>query len=158
MPFESLETDEKIEGAVKRPKDDDTQLLFGCGTFVMVSGLQLALICWPFFVFPKTHELSQLMIALAAAGIPALIAGVISVRKLAVAGASGFVGGAMASAAFMFLRLHEVSMGRYMHDAPQPEFPEVWTWIIPVAWVLLAAAVALLLIPKREIEPFDSHS
>ena len=65
---------------------------------------------------------------------------------------AGFVGGGLASAIFLYLRLVEVNLRRAQRDLAQPDFPEAWVWIVPLAWVLMLAIVAIVMIRPSEID------
>lgn len=150
LPFEPLKTDEKLDEKVRPERDMDTQMLFGCGSFVFVSIVSYLLAAWPMFVIANTHLLVEFGVALAAGLIPSLVLGAVATRKTGLPGACGFVGGAMATAIFLFLRLEQLMLGYSVREIPQPEYPRSWMWIVPTAWVVLAVLVAVLLLPKRE--------
>lgn len=141
MPFEPLRTDERLETPV-RERDFDTHMLFGCGSFVVASFATYALGAWPFFALPNTHLIGALGVACAAGLLPALAFGAFASRRAGLAGACGFVGGAMAVAVFLFLRMEQVMMGYDMRDLPLPEYPRTWGWMLPAAWMVAAALVA----------------
>jgi hypothetical protein len=158
VPFEPLQTDEKLEEKVRPERDMDTQMLFGCGSFVFVSIVSYALAAWPMFVVPNTHLLVDFGIALAAGLIPASILGVVAIRKTGLAGACGFVGGAMATAIFLFLRLEQLMLGYSVREIPRPEYPRSWMWIVPTAWVIAAILLAVIFLPRRELHDEGSES
>lgn len=158
MPFEPLQTDEKLPAKVKPERDMDSQMIFGCSSFVFVSLMSYILAVWPMFVIQGTHTLVNLAVALGAGLIPATILGGIATRKTGLPGACGFVGGAMAMAIFLFLRLEQLMLGYSRNDIPQPEYPRSWVWLVPLVWLVAAVLVAIVLLPKREFldEPSDS--
>lgn len=150
MPFEPLKTDEKLEQKVKRAPDMDTTMLFGCSSFVFVSVFGYAMAIWPMFVIAETFRTANLLIALAAGMIPTAIFGAIAARKAGLPGACGFLGGAMAAAIFFYLRLEQLMLGLARDDLPKPDYPKSWQWIVPAAWVLAAALIAVVLVPRKE--------
>jgi len=158
VPFEPLQTDEKLDEKVRADRDMDTQMLFGCGSFVFVSIASYGLAAWPMFVVPSTHLLAQLGIALAAGLVPSAILGAVATRKTGLPGACGFVGGAMATAIFLFLRLEQLMLGYSIREIPQPEYPRSWIWIVPTAWVVLAILLAVVLLPRREYRDEGSEA
>ncbi len=151
MPFEPLQTDEPIERHTRRIKDFESSLMSGCATIVLGSLITYGLTIWPFFVFEE-YRVSGLAMAMATGAGVAAVFGMICTRKFGLAGASGFIGGAMASAIFIYLRLQQTVAVRGHHDYLQPEFPDRWSWLTPLAWFLAALAVALLFLPKEQEE------
>src|SRR5436305_912297 len=106
MPFEPIETDEKIEGPIRR-KDFDAELLFGCTGFVLVAIGGYALTIWPIFFANMQHS-RDLMVALAEGAIPTSVFGAVLMRKFGLPGACGFFAAALASGIFLMLRLEQV--------------------------------------------------
>jgi hypothetical protein len=152
MPFEPLRTDEKLETPVKAEKDTDTVMLIGCSGFVGASLITYALVVWPYLVFPEIHQLAVLLQASGFALIPASTFGAIVVRRFGLASACGFVGGAMATAVFLFLRLTEVQVRRASREMDQPDYPAAFVWIVPSAWLVAAFLIAVLFIRKSEVQ------
>lgn len=152
MAFEPLQTDEKLDQSVKAERDMDTQMLFGCSSFVFASILVYLLVIIPHLIFTDVYRLATLGLCLAIGLGPALIFGAVASRRMGLPGACGFVGGGMAAAIFLFLRLREVEIARNSpRDLPQPEYPTMLVWIVPTAWVLVALLVALVFLPKKEL-------
>jgi len=157
MPFEPLRTDEPIERhAVRKVRDFESSLMAGCATIVLASLITYFLSIWPFFVFPEYRISGLLIIALAGPGTAGVF-GIFCTRKFGLAGASGFVGGAMASAIFMFLRLQQTVAVRGHHDYVQPEYPDRWAWLTPLAWFLISGALALIFLPKEPEEHLEAR-
>lgn len=155
MPFEPLLTDEDLPNRAQRERDMDTQMLFGCTGFVATSLTTYGLSVWPFLAFPRTHLMLTLAIASACAFVPALIFGAFASRRFSLPGACGFVSGAMATAIFLYLRLEQAQAGRTVRELPRPDYPASWTWMIPVAWLLLCLCAALVSV---RIEPVRSQA
>lgn len=151
MPFEPLRTDEKIEGPPPKERDMDSQMLFGCSAFVAMSLMSYFLAVWPFFVLPDTHLLLGLAVSCAAGMVPALAFGAFGTRKFGLAGMCGHLGGAMATAVFLFLRLEQMMLGNTVQQLPRPEYPSSWVWMVPTVYVLAALLLGIVLLPKGQI-------
>lgn len=150
MPFEPLQTDEKLDKPVKAERDFDSQMLAGCTAFVGTSVFCYLLGVWPFFVLTETNKLLMLLLACAFGLIPSAIFGSVITRKTGLPGACGFLGGAMAIAIFLFLRLQQVMLAKQIKDLPQPEYPSSWVWMVPLAWILVAVGLVALFMPKGQ--------
>jgi hypothetical protein len=151
MPFEPLRTDEPNEGPKTKYRDLDSQMLAGCSTFVTVSLLSYLLVVWPHLVFQDTYRLQTLALNSAFGLLPSAILGGYATRKFGLAAAGGFVGGALAAAIFLFLRLQQVVQMEGIKDLPQPEFPSSWQYLVPCGWMLAVIIVTGLLIKKEEL-------
>lgn len=150
MPFEPLQTDEVLEAPAKRERDMDTQMLFGCTSFVGASFITYGLAIWPFFVIDDQHLTSQFLLAAGLGGLPALAFGVYCARKYGLAGGCGFFGGATAVGIFHFLHLQQLMIGHVNREIPEPEFPESWKWIVPTIWLVVALAMVLAFLRRSE--------
>ena len=138
MPFEPLQTDEKLTGPVSRQPDTDTVMLFGCTHFVFAAIIAYGLGIAPFFLINDQHIGSNLLVSF---GI-----GVGVSRKTFVVGACGYIGGIMAASTFLLLRIQQILLAKDMRDLPQPDFPDSWVWILPVTWTLFALFLALIVV------------
>ena len=143
MPFDPILTDEALTEPVKKKSDFEAQLMAGCMSIGVVSLITYGLVIWPFAVF-KEYSVDGLLTILAAGPLAASVFGAVAGRKLALAGASGFFGGAMAGAVFMHLRLQQTLLGRYTKDLPAPEYPDFVALALPIGWFLVAGIVAFL--------------
>lgn len=152
MSFEPLQTDEQLDAPVPTERDTDTVMLFGCTGFVSSSLLTYFLAIWPFFLFTEIYLVAGLAKSAAAGLLPALVFGAYVTRRFGLPAAAGFVGGGLAAAIFLYLRLVEVNLRRAQRDLAQPDFPEAWVWIVPLAWVLMLAVIAMLMIKPSEID------
>ncbi|AIE84269.1 hypothetical protein [Fimbriimonas ginsengisoli] len=152
MPFEPLDTDEKLERPATRVRDMDDQMLFGCSGFLVASLGGYALSVWPFFVFPDTQRLSVLAISLGVGLIPAAILTVFASIKFGMAGACGGVGGAIATAMFLYLRLNQIFLAWMARRIPEPEYPASMQGLIPIAWILAVLLIGMAATP-RETSP-----
>ncbi len=65
-------------------------------------------------------------------------------KKALVCGAGGFIGGVLTSSTFLYLRLDQYFALRAVKEAPQPEYPSAWTYLVPLAWFLTSAVVVAL--------------
>lgn len=149
MPFEPLNTDERLEKPVRRERDMDDQMLFGCSGFVVASIGGYGLSVWPFFAFAQIEKIATLAQDCAIGFVPAVILAVLIARKFGLAGACGAVGGAMASAMFLYLRIQQAFMAHMARQAPEPDYPVVLQWVIPLAWLLALILAALWAMPKE---------
>jgi hypothetical protein len=150
MAFEPLKTDEKIEGPVVRKQDMDAAMLFGCSGFVLTSIGGYILSVWPFLVFPDTEQIRMLGLAAAVGLIPAAVLGIVATRKFALAGACGFVGGALSTGIFLYLRIEQTFISALSRQAPTPDYPQMMMVLVPVSWVILCAILALVFLPREK--------
>lgn len=136
----------------------DTQMLFGCTSFVGASFIAYGLAIWPFFVIADQHLTTQFILALALGGLPALIFGAVSARKYGLAGGCGFFGGATAIAIFLFLHLQQLMIGYVNREIPRPEYPESWKWIIPAIWLIVSLVAILVFLRRSEFGDSTSQN
>ena len=153
MAHEPLKTDEKLDAPAKRRPDMDTALLTGCLTVAVISIAVYGLVAWPFFVY-QMHTRTGLVSGALFGIAPAAVLGALTVRKLGLTGGTGFAGGAFASGLFVYLQLSNLMLGKVgdVEDLPPPDYPEYWAWLLPLIWCLLAVAIVLVLLPRREFE------
>lgn len=150
MPFEPLRTDEKLDRPGDRPPDMDTHMIAGCAGFVAASLLTYFLALWPHLVFHEGYRLQTLATALALGFLPACVLGAFAARRSGLPGACGFLGGTMAFAVFLHLRLEQFLAARGSRDLPQPEYPDSFQWVVPLLALAAAALVAAAALPKSE--------
>lgn len=148
MAFEPLDTDEPIVGPPPKKADFESSLMQGCSTIGVASVVTYVLAVWPWLAFPE-YRLDGLFAIGLAGCLPATVFGVIVSRRFRLAGASGFFGGGMASAVFMYLRLGQTMLGRVSERLPAPEYPERWAWLLPLCWFLWVGAAAALALPRQ---------
>ncbi len=151
MPFEPLRTDEKREGSAPTKKDFESQLMQGCGVIVVLSFLILLMTSWPYFAF-KEYTVKGLQSIVAFGCIPATLLGIIALRAFRTAGMSGFLGGGMAAAAFMFLRLQQTILNNYDKDLPHTEYGDQILWLVPVGWLVWSALICLFFLKREDPE------
>jgi hypothetical protein len=150
MPFEPLNTDERIEQSAPRERSMDDQMLFGCSGFVIASIGGYALSVWPFFLFADIEKVSTLAKDCAIGFVPAVILGLLVSRRFGLPGACGAVGGAIASAMFLYLRIEQAFMAHLARQAPEPDYPSILQGLVPLAWLLAVILVALAAMPKEK--------
>lgn len=148
MPFEPLQTDERLDNAGPKPRDVDQVMLTGCSTFVAASIIGYLLAVWPFFTVPETHLARNLAAACGFGMTPALILTGFATRRFGLPGACGGLGGAMAAGIFLYLRMDQIMLGLTVRDLPRPDYPAAWAWIVPTAYVVATVAVGALLLPR----------
>ncbi len=147
MAHEPLRTDEPLSEPVKSKSDFETQLMAGCATISLAAVFTYLIAVWPWLVFPEYRLDGLITIGLTGA-LPASVFGALCIRRFRLAGASGFFGGGMASAVFMYLRLEQTMLGRLSVDLPAPEYPERWAWLLPIVWFLWTGLLGVLLLPR----------
>jgi hypothetical protein len=152
MAFEPLQTDEKLEKPTKAGPDMDSVMLFGCSGFVLTSIGGYVLSVWPYFIFPDSEKLATIGLSSAVGLGPAAVLGVIATRRFGLAGACGFVGGSMATAIFLYLRVEQTFISALARQAPKPDYPQLLMYLLPLGWVLLSVILALLFIPDEKDE------
>ncbi len=135
----------------RKPADMDTQMLFGCSGFVGSSIGTFLLTVWPHMVYMNITSMRALYIGALLGMLPAAITGAWVTRRFGIAGSAGFIAGSIASAVFLNLRLRQGTMLRGVPQAPQPEYPDVFVWLLPVGWVIVAIVVCLLFIAREEV-------
>lgn len=143
MPVDGLGTDEQLESAPPRQREFESQLMAGCSTIAVTSILTYFMTAWPFAAFPEYSTTGLLQILLFGA-LPATVLGVLASRRFALAGASGFFGGAMAAAVFMHLRFQQTAIGYVARDMPRPDYPILVIQLLPMAWFAWSGLVALI--------------
>lgn len=150
MPFEPLRTDEKLDREAERPRDMDAHMIAGCAGFVATSLSAYFLALWPQLVFHQGYQLATLAAATGFGLIPACVLGAFAARRFGLPGACGFLGGIMAYAVFLHLRIQQFLAARGSRDLPQPEYPDEFQWMVPMLALMLAVLVAALSLPKSE--------
>src|SRR4051794_13321407 len=110
MPFEPLQTDEKIAGGAKTKSMDDL-MLFGCTGFVIASIFGYLLGIWPHLLMPGIDRSATLATCLAVGFVPAAALGVFASLRYGLPGACGFIGGALATGVFLYLRIESMFIG-----------------------------------------------
>jgi hypothetical protein len=154
MPFEPLQTDEKIEGKPAREKSMDDAMLKGCSGFVGCSMITFALGVWPFLAFGSVDQTgTNVLLGFPIGLIPAAIGGIYVCRKLGLAAACGFIGGAMAIGVFLFLISRRLMLAIFLASGPRQFYSPFAVYLIPVVWVALVVGETYLFLPKSEL-PF----
>jgi len=152
MPFEPLQTDEKIEGDKVREKTMDDVMLTGCSGFVGASAITFMLGVWPFLAFgSQDRATTSLLLGFPLGLLPAAIAGAYICRRFGLAAACGFIGGAMALGVFMFLVANRIMLSIFLASGPRHFYSPITVYLIPVVWLMLALAIAYVFLPKNEL-------
>ncbi|MBX3096555.1 MAG: hypothetical protein KF812_06815 [Fimbriimonadaceae bacterium] len=149
MPFEPLKTDEPYDGPKIKKNDFENHLMGGCAFVTVTAFLVYGLVSWPYLVFP-VHTVPGMQDTLIYGMLPAMILGMIATRKAGPAGVAGFLGGALCSSVFTYLRLQEIMLGKSVADLPAPEWPDRLSWAIPLGGALAAVILALAIYPYRK--------
>ncbi len=144
MPFEPLQTDEpKAPGQEKREKEFEGQILKGSMIIGVTSVVIFVLCGWPFLIIEEYRIAGLVQWALSGA-LPALIVGSIAAYRFKLAGASGFAGGSLAAAVFIFLRMDTNLLRNFVNDVAKPDYPDNWKYLVPLAWVVLSLVISVL--------------
>jgi hypothetical protein len=130
----------------------DSQMIFGCSGFLVASVLGYLMSIWPFLAFQQTEQAIWLLLCMLFGPGPAVVLGAFATRKFGLGGACGFIGGALCTAIFVFLRIQHSFTSYLAQQAPRPDFPEIFQYLVPLVYVLLCVFIAVLLIPKSEFE------
>lgn len=138
-------------GKRHKPRDMDTIMLFGCTGFVGASIGTYILTVWPNIIFPDIYSLKVMAINALLGMLPSLIMGGFVTRRFGLPGATGFLGGSMASGVFFYLRIKQVLLYRGVPQAPQPEYPDSFCWLVPIAWIIVTLITIFLLIRRDEV-------
>lgn len=158
MAFEPLETDEKIERASAKPTDMDTQMLFGCSGFLIASLGGYGLSVWPFFVFQTTDQLGTMAWSLGLGLIPTIGLTAYMARRFGLAGTCGAIGGALASAMFLYLRIQQAFLAYLARQAPEPQYPASMEIYVPLAFILAVTLVGVALLQRDPDEDSNRPS
>jgi hypothetical protein len=150
MPIEPLKTDEKLPHKARAAKDMDSLMIAGCAGFVGTSLFSYFLTVWPFFVFQTTHRLDTIGTCALLGFAPAAALGVLATRRFNLPGACGFIGGSMATCVFLYLRLQQIMLGKGSPDFPQPDFPDSFVWMLPMAWLAVSVLIVVWAMPKTQ--------
>jgi hypothetical protein len=109
----------------------------GCAGIAVVAFISYTLAVVPWFLVPDYRKWGLYTAVGLGAGTSAVF-GAAATARLKLAGAAGFVGGALASALFMYLRLQHSFSGKIDPRLPDPEYPEAFAAGVPLAWGALA--------------------
>ena len=66
--------------------------------------------------------------------------------------APSIIGGGIASAAFYFMRMNQLTLAEYMPTETPPEWPPVWQIFVPLGWLLAHVGLAVVSAPSPEDE------
>ncbi|MCG9895872.1 MAG: hypothetical protein MH204_10405 [Fimbriimonadaceae bacterium] len=150
MPLDPLRTDEKRDDPAAYPrKDFEGQMMSGCMTIGLGSVISYVLVAWPLFFVPE-YSIQGLLQWAGLGVVPLLIFGAVLCRRFGLAGAAGFVGGAIPGAVFLYLRLNQTLARGLIPDLPKAEYPESWVGFLPLLFILLCLLWAGFLVPGRE--------
>lgn len=149
--MEPLKTDELLPpGAAKAPKDMDTAMLGGCSVFLVTAVVTFFVAVWPHLAYPHAEQLKVLRTCLLLGLPPSLVAGIIGARKGGLAGACGFVSGALTTGVFFFLRLQQIFVTAGAQTGPEPNYPSAVMYILPTAWFIVSVAIGFAATPRMK--------
>jgi hypothetical protein len=129
----------------------DTLMLMGCGAFVAGALVVYFLAIWPFLAWPNVERIQTLGLCAATGLVPAALAAGLFTRRFGLPGACGAVGGALTTAVFLFLRLQQAFLAATARQDRPPDYPASLQTLVPLAWVLAVALIAVVLLPKGEL-------
>lgn len=152
MPFDPLNTDERVDHSVKRGPELETRLAVGCFGFSVIAFVGAGLYMLPFVVWPQVAAADRLYQNLGLSAVAAGAFGLVATRRFGIAAAGGFFSASLSSALFLYIRLGQFDMGRGIENLPQPEWPRVFVWLIPLAMVFFGALVAVLGLHTSELQ------
>lgn len=158
MPIEPLQTDERIAGGAPRPKSMDDLMLFGCTGFVLASITSYLLAVWPHFLFPGIDRAGTLAICLGVGFVPSAMVGSFASLRYGLPGACGYVGGALATAVFIYLRMEASFIGYQARQTQEPDYPEALIYLVPIGWIVASAFIAVFLASIHHRRSEDSAS
>ena len=130
-------------GRMSKSADPDQALMTGCGSFLVVAVIGFSLVVAPFLFLLDVHRFVDLIRNCAIGMVPATVLSVIAVRTRGLATAFGVVGASLSSAVFLFLRLEQVALAAAARQSPPVEYPDVFRYLVPLAWVLLSVLTAV---------------
>jgi len=137
----------------KEATDLERQMMSGCSGFLVAAFGSFLLSIWPFFLSSDLHRLATLARMVAMGMLPAFALGIVITRRFALAGACGFVGGAMATGVFLLIRLQQIFMAALVKQSPEPDYPSSLIYLAPLACILLAIIVAIAVLPPEKELP-----
>ena len=157
--MEPLRTDEPLlPGSAKRAKDMDTAMLGGCAVFLTTAISSFGLAVWPHLVYSGAEKLATLRLCLLIGLLPSLILGIVAARQGRLAGACGFVGGALTTSVFLFLRLQQVFITAGSQTGPTPNYSPTAIYLLPLGWFVLALIVAAVTTPRIRDTGFGAEN
>jgi hypothetical protein len=151
--MEPLNTDEKLPAGFRKDQPDmDTAMLGGCTIFIITSAGAYLLSVWPHFLYPTTDKAATLRLCSELGLIPSLLFGIVMARRFRLAGACGFVGGALTTSVFLFLRIQQVFVTAGSSQGPTPNYPASLMYLIPIGWVALSILIAIVATPRERFQ------
>lgn len=123
-------------------------MLGGCTVFLVVAFTSFGLAVWPHLLFPHAERAATVRMCLLIGLPPSLIVGLAGSRLGALAGACGFVAGAVTTGVFLFLRLQQIFVTADVQTGPKPDYPSAMMVLLPLGWFLIAVAAAAVATPR----------
>lgn len=128
----------------------EAKIARGFGAFVIVAIGCNALSMIPFFVRYDVYRLGSLAQALAMGLIPAAALGIWATRREGLPAAMAFFAWSLDFVLFLQVRVEELFLAAAARRNPDPDYPRAFGWLIPLAWCVAVAAMAIASLPKRE--------
>ena len=123
-------------------------MLGGCAVFLTTAVLAFGAAVWPHLLYAHAERVATLRTDLLIGLIPSLLIGVIASRQGGLAGACGFVSGALITSVFLFLRLQQVFVTAGSQTGPTPNYSPATMYLLPLGWFLVALPVAAAVTPR----------
>jgi hypothetical protein len=124
-------------------------MLAGCTTFLLVALFVYAVLVAPWFFVSGLWQLTAVGTACAYGLVPALLIGGGVGIKFGPAAALGFFGGVLASAVFLLIRIDQFFSLALARQAPEPDYPPIYRFLIPIVYVLVASFLVIMVWPKN---------
>ena len=130
----------------------EKKMLVGCTGYVLLSLGGFIVGAWPFFLWTRHWMVADLVRCAAFGLVPNLVLGLWGTQKFGIPGATGFFASALATGIFLYLRLWQMFMGWDAKQSPEPEYPRAFVQLIPMAWVILVALLAVFVLAGAKSE------
>ena len=127
----------------------DRQFIRGFVAFCTTSISCYLLSIWPFLMnetLPTAIGLRQACLV----GLgPASLVGAIAARRFSSAGATGWIAATLTTAIFLWVRFQQLFIAGEAKQGAVPEYSRDLQWVLPVANVVLAIVVSLVVAPRE---------
>jgi len=141
---------------LKRTPDLETLMTRGAIVFAISSLGGFALTVWPYFVWTEHYRFSQLALCGVLGFVPTLILAALATRRFGLPASVGFFACSLAMGVFLYVRLWQMMLAWEAQRIPQPDYPQAFLWLLPLAWVLLISATVAAASPVSTNDPSNS--
>lgn len=140
-------------GKGQTASDLDKELLSGCLVTSLICFVLLAVGVWPDIFWGPMFTWADLGRAAGLGLLPCIVLGIFAVRRFSYSGVTGFVGASAGVSLYWYLRLLHVATAGIDDLLPPKEYPDSFVWLVPVTFVVLATAIAMLVFTSAEESP-----